>query len=416
MPVFRQGMRRLRIWALAGGAVAVAACAWAVAPALSLSPYLAEPVDFEQPLPRLRTAPQPVAQASGIRAKDHDAGRLYVSTPVRAPKRFDLVGVANQLGAVEYRVRELDRRWRAWVEVDSGDPVWAGGADYVQVRSHRRLRGARLHYVNVSGDSSPLNRLLNGARSAVNGALISVAATARADASPPRPRVVSRSAWGAKKCKPRATPVYGSVKAAAVHHTVTANDYSREDSAKIVLGICRFHRNANNWNDIGYNALVDRFGRIYVGRAGGLRQAVVGAHAQGYNAQTVGVAAIGTHSKVALPQAALRSMARFLAWKLWLHGSPGQGLVELISAGGKVNRYPNGELVELERIFGHRDVNKTECPGQALFENQLAALRAKVVARIGDSPFPTPPSPSAGQPSTGGQAPPAAQPPPAAAP
>src|ERR687892_181999 len=116
---------------------------------------------------------------------------------------------------------------------------------------------------------------------------------------------------GAAGCASRVrptTPPYGAVKLAFVHHTVTATDYGPEDSAAMVLGICRYHRNSNGWNDIGYQFLVDKYGRIFEGRAGGMDQAVVGAQTQGFNAQTTGIANIGTHTDVPQSDAAIDAM------------------------------------------------------------------------------------------------------------
>ncbi len=105
--------------------------------------------------------------------------------------------------------------------------------------------------------------------------------------------------WGAEACPPRYAPSYGAVSAIHVHHTVSLNDYAPEEGPAIVLAICRFHRNSNGWADIGYNMLVDKYGTLYEGRAGGLDQAVVGAQAQGFNSQTAGIANIGDHSRSA---------------------------------------------------------------------------------------------------------------------
>ena len=99
------------------------------------------------------------------------------------------------------------------------------------------------------------------------------------------PAMVMRAQWGADSVPPRNPPLYGQVQAAFVHHTAGEIDYAPEDSPGIVLGIARYHRDSNGWNDIGYNFLVDRYGTIFEGRAGGIEAAVVGAQAQGYNSQ-----------------------------------------------------------------------------------------------------------------------------------
>jgi uncharacterized protein with LGFP repeats len=56
------------------------------------------------------------------------------------------------------------------------------------------------------------------------------------------------------------------VKVGFVHHTASSNDYTREQAAAMVRGIYAYHVKSNGWSDIGYNYLVDRYGRAYEGR------------------------------------------------------------------------------------------------------------------------------------------------------
>ena len=333
------------------------------------------PVDFELAAP---AAEQPASPA-GLSSP---GARGVLSKRIRTPRSFNLVGMRWRGRAqpdIELRVR-LRGRWSRWAElpahsehnpdagrgeraVGSSDPIWVGRAGAVQYRLSRRVPGLRLHFVDL------------GPRRGTIAQAASLRAR-RAQLPTPFP-YVSRAGWGAGACPPRTAPGYGSVSAVHVHHTVSLNDYAPEDGPAIVLAICRFHRNSNGWSDIGYNMLVDKYGTLYEGRAGGLDQAVIGAHAQGFNAQSAGIANIGDHSELPQTPEALSALATYIRWKLPLHGQPLSGLVTLTSAGGSSTRYPAGARVTLERVIGHRDTGRTACPGEALYA-QLDLLRSAV--------------------------------------
>lgn len=389
------------------------AALWAIAPALTTAQYMPDAVDFEQSLPEAERVSE--AGASAVRARsarserrhgrgrrDHGRGhgRIKWQTPaIEAPKRFDLVGVAGEEADLDLRVRDHDGEWTEWVTVTDGNPLYTGGADEVQVRSAGPRIEGKLHYVNVNGDETAAHGLLNTVRGAVNSGLISTIGAAPADAASRKPSIVSREDWGADDCRPRQSPQYGKVKAAVVHHTVSANEYTEAEAPGMVLGICRYHRNGNGWNDVGYNALVDRFGNIYEGRAGGLDQAVIGAQAQGVNTYTTGVAVMGNQSTVAPTGKSKRALIKFLAWKLDVHGRRARGKTRLRSAGGSTNRYPSGQKVRVKRIFGHGTTNLTECPGSLLAPqvNKIKRRVAKRMARFSDEgPATDPDAPEAG--------------------
>ena len=93
------------------------------------------------------------------------------------------------------------------------------------------------------------------------------------------PPIYSRAAVGRGRAAARLGALhYGEVHAGFVHHTVNANSYTRAQVPAIIRGIYACHTQSRGWRDVGYNFLVDRFGRIWEGRYGGVDRPVVGAH------------------------------------------------------------------------------------------------------------------------------------------
>ena len=72
---------------------------------------------------------------------------------------------------------------------------------------------------------------------------------------------------------------------AFVHHTENPNGYTAGEVPAMLRAIFVFHRYARGWNDIGYNFVIDLYGRIFEARAGGIDEPVVGAQAGGFNVE-----------------------------------------------------------------------------------------------------------------------------------
>jgi hypothetical protein len=172
----------------------------------------------------------------------------------------------------------------------------------------------------------------------------------------PKPVIYSRRQWGAnERMRERSSLHYFEVHAGFVHHTVNANDYTRAEVPGILRSIYAYHTQSLGWSDVGYNFLVDKFGRIWEGRYGGVDRAVVGAHTLGYNDWSFAMSAIGNYETVGPSNAMLQAYGSLFAWKLSLHGVKASSNRQRVGP-----KYFRG-------INGHRDAGQTACPGRYLY-------------------------------------------------
>ncbi len=296
------------------------------------------------------------------------AGRAEVGWSRRAETGHptQLVGFewqGSQAGAVEVRAKGPDG-WTDWQRME-GDP--AEGPDVGSPERHDRTTagplwvGRGVGQVEVRVAEGTLSGLKLHALRSEDPPAGGVGGAKPAGAAPARPAIVSRAGWGADESYRNRNagcgqPFYATnVGFAVVHHTASTNAYTAADSASMMRGIYYFHTHTNQWCDIGYNFLVDRFGTVFEGRYGGVTRAVVGAHAEGFNTGSTGVAVLGTFVNDPVPAAAYNGLRSLLAWKLGLHGIDPRATISF-----------NGR--NLATVSGHRDVNATECPGGRMYD------------------------------------------------
>ncbi len=334
------------------------------APALVALPVAAEPV---------RNRPHPVSPT------------LTTLTEPSGTATFSTIGATWDRGAkgrVELRTRTAGR-WSGWTALEAYDagpdtgstdaatasgqvvsgPVWVGSSNAYQTRTvGGAVRGLKVVVVDAgtsTADADPTG--------APTGPGVASAAAVQ-------PAVYTRAQWGADESLRSfngsgcTTPDYGStVKVGFVHHTDGANTYTANETPAVIRGIYAYHVKTNGWCDIGYNFLVDQFGRTWEGRYGGIDRPVIGAHTGGHNVNTFGAALLGTFTTTQPSPRMLSALQKLYAWKLARNYADPTGTAQLTSAGGGTSRYAAGTTNTFDVISAHRDAGYTACPGDAGF-------------------------------------------------
>jgi len=175
------------------------------------------------------------------------------------------------------------------------------------------------------------------------------------------------------------------VKKLVVHHTAGRNDYTAGEAAAEVRAIYTYHAVTLGWGDIGYNALVDRFGRSYEGRYGRELNAgrevfspdVVAGHAYAHNYGSTGVSLIGNFEEAVNVQMTDPLIQRLL------------DVLEHVGRERQIDPRLSSDFLlsdgtwkrGLANVCGHRDCLSTLCPGQHVYD-LLPDIRAALHERL----------------------------------
>ncbi|GGT59425.1 peptidoglycan recognition protein family protein [Streptomyces purpureus] len=223
--------------------------------------------------------------------------------------------------------------------------------------------------------SSDTFRLRPSRRSLLTGAFavgaagllpLGAAGSARAAAGP---EILGCAGWGARPSRSPVRVLTTAPHKIIVHHTSTPNTTDLSPAAAIDLAhiMQNDQMDVRGWIDTGQHFTISRGAYILEGRhesvsalQGGTRQ-VESAHAYGQNQVAVGIENEGTYMKVGQPAAQYAALL-----ELCTHICRQYGL-------------------RAYQIYGHRDFNATDCPGDRLYA-MLPQLRREVAARLGGDP------------------------------
>ena len=151
-------------------------------------------------------------------------------------------------------------------------------------------------------------------------------------------RIVRRSSWTKQSVRKNNRPM-GSVNRITIHHTGEHGNIAKLPDLEVVKRIENYHRNERRWAAIGYHYLVGRDGKVYEGRPAHFQ----GAHTRGNNRNNLGISMIGDFNKHEAGQRQLAALASLIDDMRGKYG------------------------VKRSRVFGHRDLSPSICPGKYLY-------------------------------------------------
>jgi LysM repeat protein len=150
--------------------------------------------------------------------------------------------------------------------------------------------------------------------------------------------IVRRREWTKAKIGRNHRKMRG-IKRITIHHTGEYAGTARLSDREILRRIDRYHREGRKWAAIGYHYLIAPDGRIYEGRP----ESIQGAHTANNNSHNLGISMMGDFHRSPPNARHLAVLEKFL------------------------NDTHRRLRVSKKKIYGHRDLSPSICPGDALY-------------------------------------------------
>lgn len=288
---------------------------------------------------------------------------------------------------VEFQGKDLNTgEWGDWlsaelmtdIDENATEAVWVGPSSAVNVRAFRDgldiSEQLTAHLITTSESRSDVRLASSGGGTGVTRIL-----PATVTPGTGAPTFITREEWNADTVDTSRLSYAKELKAICIHHTGGSNTYTAAQSPQVVRGMFTYHTKTLGWADLGYNVVVDKYGQIFEGRAGGLHRNVAGAHARGFNTGSCGISVMGDYMDIPVPTAALNAIATVAAWKL--ASTFTQDVYGTETWTVTTSNVKRSGTFSMPHLFAHRDVNYTDCPGDTYY-GQLPELRSLVQQKL----------------------------------